>query len=143
MNDEAAKKLDEIFSLIKKIENRVSKLEAFGKPSSDEDASANKKLSLKEFIIDRAPSNAVQTTLTIAYYLEKFEGASPFNGSDLDRAFRMAREPVPKNINDKANMCVKNGFFMEDKSKKDNLKAWLVTRTGEDIVRGGFGKSRG
>ncbi len=57
-------------------------------------------------------------------------------------AFRAAREPVPPNINDKANLCVKNGHFMEHSEKKDNTKAWLVTRTGEEVVLAGFGRAR-
>jgi hypothetical protein len=35
-------------------------------------------------------------------------------------------------------MCVKNGYFMEEKGKKDSMKAWVVTRSGEEAVRGGF-----
>jgi hypothetical protein len=65
---------------------------------------------------------------------------SPFNAADLERGFRSARESVPANINDKANMCVRNGYFMEEKAKKDSMKAWVVTRSGEEVVRGGFGK---
>jgi hypothetical protein len=145
VDSETKKMLEDIFAAVKKLDNRVSKLETgVGVPSGNADGNrpVGKKLSLKEFLIDRAPANAVQTTLAIAYYLEKFDGVSPVNASDLDRAFREAREPVPANINDKTNMCVKNGHLMEAKSKKDNLKAWLVTRTGDQLVNGGFGKTQ-
>lgn len=144
MDGETKKMLDEILAVVKRLDGRVSKLETGAAPAASGTAKQHipkeKKLSLKEFIISRAPSNAVQTTLTIAYHLENHDGVSPFNAADLEQGFRAAREPVPTNINDKANMCVKNGYFMEEKSKKDKMKAWVVTRTGEEVVRAGFGK---
>ncbi|HEY5066600.1 MAG TPA: hypothetical protein VIJ04_17475 [Xanthobacteraceae bacterium] len=144
MDGEAKKMLEEILAAVKGLEGRVSKLETAGTSSASSTtgkrASAQKKLSLKEFIISQAPSNAVQTTLTIGYYLENHDGVSPFNASDLEEGFRAARETVPPNINDKANQCVKNGYFMVEKGKKDSKKAWVVTRTGEELVCKGFGK---
>lgn len=146
MDSETKKMLGEILAAVKGLDGRVSKLEEGATHSEAQTAGRQafpeKKLSLKEFIISRGPSNAVQMTLTIAYHLENQEGVSPFNTADLEQGFRTAREPVPANINDKANMCVKNGHFMEEKNKKDNMKAWVVTRTGEEIVRTGFGKMK-
>ncbi|MBR1122306.1 hypothetical protein JQ628_12340 [Bradyrhizobium lablabi] len=139
MDREIKKVLDEILSSVKSLDARLSKLEA-GTGRGDTGASVEeKKLSLKEFLIERGPSNGVQKTLAIGYFLENYDGASPFNAADLERGFRAAREPVPPNINDKANLCVKKGHFMEHSEKKDSLKAWLVTRTGEGIVEAGFG----
>ncbi len=144
MDGETKKLLEEILAAVKSLDGRVSKLETTGATSvssaKSRHAPPEKKLSLKEFIISQAPSNAVQTTLTIGYYLENHDGVSPFNASDLEEGFRAARETVPPNINDKANQCVKNGYFMVEKSKKDSKKAWVVTRTGEEVVRKGFGK---
>jgi hypothetical protein len=144
MDSETKKMLGEVLAAVKSLDGRLSKLESGAAPIANGAASGHisleKKLSLKEFIISRAPSNGVQTTLTIAYYLETYDGVSPFNAADLERGFRAARETVPTNINDKANMCVKNGYFMEEKGKKDNMKAWVVTRTGEEVVSKGFGK---
>ncbi len=146
MDNETKKMLNEILSTVKGLDTRVSKLESAASPSpvttSTDRSAADKKLSIKEFLIDRAPSNGVQTTLAIAYFLENYDSVSPFNAADIERGFRAAREAVPANINDKANMCVKNGYFMEEKEKKDSMKAWVVTRTGEESVRAGFGKVR-
>lgn len=144
MDRETGKMLEEILSAVKGLEIRISRLET-ARPSIDALATpqvAEKKLSLKEFLIDRMPSNGVQTTLAIAYFLENYDAISPFNAADLEAGFRAAREAVPPNINDKANMCVKNGYFMEHNVKKDNMKTWLVTRTGEEVVRAGFSKAR-
>lgn len=139
------KLLEEMLSTIKSLDARVTKLES-DRPHSDSSPNTyhpadEKKLSLKEFLIASKPSNGVQMTLSIAYFLENYEGVSPFNAADLEQAFRTAREPVPVNINDKANMCVKNGHFMEEKAKKDNLKAWVITRTGAEVARKGFSKT--
>jgi hypothetical protein len=142
MDREIKKVLEEILSSVKSLDARLSKLESDAARGDIEARLGEKKLSLKEFLIERGPSNGVQTTLAIGYFLENYDGASPFNAADLERGFRAAREPVPPNINDKANLCVKNGHFMEHSAKKDNTKAWLVTRTGEEVVRAGFGKAR-
>jgi hypothetical protein len=146
MDSETKKMLEQILAAVNSLNGRVSKLESGTAPAAsgakNEQLPSEKKLSLKEFIISRVPSNGVQMTLAIAYYLETYDGVSPFNAADIERGFRAARETVPPNINDKANMCVKNGYFMEDKDKKDNMKAWVVTRTGEEVVRGGFSKAR-
>lgn len=141
MDRETKKMLEEVLAAVKSLDNRISKLESSPQPvATERTPPGGKKLSLKEFIISKGPSNGVQMTLTIGYYLETYEGVSPFNAVDLEGGFRAAREPVPLNINDKANMCVKNGYFMEEKVKKDNMKAWMVTRTGEEIINKGFGK---
>lgn len=144
MDSEIKKMLGEILAAVTSLDGRVSKLEEGAAPTANSathgHALPEKKLSLKEFIISRAPSNGVQMTLTIAYYLETYDGVSPFNAADLERGFRAARETVPININDKANMCVRNGHFMDEKGKKDSMKAWVVTRTGEEVARKGFGK---
>jgi hypothetical protein len=143
MDREIKKVLEDILSSIRNLESRVSRLESHsvrgidgaGQPPEE------KKISLKEFLISRRPSNGVRMTLTIGYFLENYDGVSPFNAADIERSFRAARETVPPNINDKANLCVKNGHFMEHNAKKDSMKAWVVTRTGEEVVRAGFGKT--
>jgi hypothetical protein len=142
MDRETKKVLEEILSSVKSLGARLAKLETDAARGNTDVRPGEKKLSLKEFLIEQGPSNGVQTTLAIGYFLENYDGASPFNAADLERGFRAAREPVPPNINDKANLCVKNGHFMEHSEKKDSTKAWLVTRTGEEVVRAGFGKAR-
>ncbi len=141
MENNIKKILGEILTSIKSLEKRVtlieSKTPSMSTPSHDLPI-ASKKMSIKEFLIDRSPANGVQTTLAVAYYLEKYDKISPFNASDIEKAFRSAKEPVPNNINDKANMCIKNGHLMEGEDKKDNMKAWVVTRSGEQYVQEKF-----
>lgn len=145
MDNDIKKILDEILSSVKNLEKRVARIEGGTvdvNPSIDNSQSVSKRMSIKEFLIECAPANGVQTTLAIAYYLEKHDKISPFNGADLEKGFRSAKEPVPSNINDKANMSIKNGHLMEAEEKKDSMKAWVVTRSGEQYVQEKFGRKK-
>src|ERR1044072_6216601 len=106
MDHEIKKIVEEILASVRRLEARVAKLETSndGRPQH---AEPQKKLSLREFLTEHGPSNGVQRTLAIGYFLENYDGASPFTAADFERGFRAARETVPPNINDKANLCVK------------------------------------
>jgi hypothetical protein len=117
------------------LEKRISALEIKGGNNSTESlAVSEKKLSIKEFILSKSPSNDVQKTLAIACYLEKYEGFVSFNIEDLGRGFQLAKEATPVNINDKINMNIKKGHITEAKEKKENKKAWIVTNSGEKFL---------
>jgi len=122
MNEEIKKMLTELLDSMKSLEGRITRIEQKGTESIC------------------APGDGVQTTLAIAYYLETYGSVSPFNKNDLEQGFRSAKETVPQNINDKTSMCIKNGHMMEAETKKDNMKAWVITRSGEQYVQKGFKK---
>jgi hypothetical protein len=126
---------EELFSL----EKRVAQLEAAQTGKSIQPAGRDSKgISVKEFIIGKRPSNDVEKTLAIGYFLEKYTGATSFNVDDLGRHFQLAKEATPTNINDKVNMNIRKGHMAEAKEKKDNKKAWIVTNSGEQFVENGF-----
>lgn len=128
---------EEIADIIKRLEDherRISALEGMPQKTIRE----GKKLSVKEFIIEKKPIDDVQKTLVIGYYIEHFENMDKFNAKDLTEGFRLAREPVPANINDKVNMNIAKGHMMAAKEKKDNFKAWYLTNTGEQFVENGL-----
>jgi hypothetical protein len=102
---------------------------------------ASRKMSIKEFLLERAASDDVQKTLAIGYFLETQEGMSSFNKTDLEKGFRAAKETVPANINDKVNMSIKNGHMMDAAEKKNSLKAWNLTSSGEKYLQNGFKKA--
>lgn len=142
MDAETKKMLDEILSAVKGLEGRVSAIEGIAvSRAGAAPVRSERKLSVKEFLLEKAPSDGVQTTLAIGQYLEVHEGMESFNKADLEKGFRSAKEPVPSNINDKVNMCIKNGHMTEAAEKKDSMKAWYLTRTGEEVVNKGFKKS--
>ena len=144
MSDEVIGTLKEILSILHSMDSRLVRLEAHGLSSNvavNADKLANiKKLSIREFLKEKSPNDGVQKTLCFAFYAEHYDGLSPFNKADLENGFRVAKEPLPPNINDKIAMCVKNGHMMEADSKKNAMKAWLVTRSGEEYVLAGFGE---
>jgi hypothetical protein len=93
-----------------------------------------KKLSAKEFLLGKTIRSETQKVLALAFFLERMEGVASFNVSDLEAAFRSAREKLPKNMNDAVNKNIARGFLMEAKEKKDSKKAWHLTATGEQHV---------
>lgn len=129
---------DDIKEIVKKLledhEKRISALEGAPRKPQAED----KQLSVKEFLLTKKPSDDVQRTLVIGYYLEHFESMDRFNIRDLADSFRSAKEPPPTNINDKVNMNIRKGQMMEAKEKKDKSKAWVLTNSGEKFVEEGL-----
>ncbi len=138
--------MEDIKSIGKKVldlEKRIGALEILvGEEKSNTVASPAKKLSVKEFILLKNPSGDVQKSLAIAYYLEKNEDMRSFNVEDLAHYFQLAKEPTPKNLNDKINMNIKKGHVMEAKEKKENKKAWVITNTGEQFVDNNFKETK-
>lgn len=123
------------------LEIRVSELESLlnKNPINIGDKLSNtKKLSITEFLGMKMPSGDVQKTLVIAYYLEQHENAGSFNVDDIKSHFRLARQPLPQNVNDKININIKKGYIMDAEEKKDSKKAWIVTNSGLKIVEVGF-----
>jgi len=127
--------VEEMLEAIKKQlldhESRISKLES--QPKIDKDI-GKKKLSIKEFILSKKPKDDIQKTLVIGFYLDKYEGLDCFNRKDLEKGFRSAMEAVPTNVGVDANENIRRGYFAEAKEKKDKLKAWYLTNSGEECV---------
>jgi len=119
------------------LEKRIAKIEGLlpSKPKSLE-----KKISMKEFILQKHPGNDVEKTLAIAYYLENYEGFSSFNAMDIEDGFRDVRERVPTNVADKIQKNIAKGHMMEAKEEKNGHKAYVLTSSGERFVEDNFGE---
>lgn len=100
-----------------------------------------KKLSIREFLIEKKPSNDVEKTLAIGYYFEKYGGVSSFNVDDLQQGYEKAKEKRPINLNDKVNLNIKKGHIAEASEKKNNKKAWYVTNSGATFLENNFNGS--
>ena len=131
--------ITEIKRKLQEYDKRISKLESLFQTKPE---TIRKEVSIKEFILSRKPKNAVQKTLAIGYYLERHGGLSSFNIRDLEKSFRTAREKIPQNVGDKVQKSIETGHMMEAKGKKDNLKAWVLTDSGETYVENDFKKER-
>ena len=126
--------LDEILENVKNLNLRVSKLEQEKVVSTPTSSTLVKKSSIKEYLIEKKPTGAVQQTLVVGSYLETYKGMSSFNKDDLITGFHSARVKPPANVNDKVNMCIRSGYMMEATEKKDNRKAWTLTVSGENYI---------
>jgi len=99
-----------------------------------------KSKTLPELFREKKPISDLDKTLLVAYFLEKFEHQESVNADDLAQAYLAAKEKKPTNINDAVNKNVRKGMMMETRDKKSGKKAWIVSRTGEELVEMGFGK---
>jgi len=133
---------EEIVEIKKKLEEHEKRISRLESSFQAEPGAVKKKVSIKEFMISKKPNNDVQKTLGIGYYLERYENFSSFNTKDLERNFRAAKEKVPKNAADKVQVNMRKGHMMEAEEKKDNLKAWVLTNSGEEHVENGFIKEK-
>ncbi len=124
---------ENIANRVEQLERRVAAIEALMSRTPDTPTGA-KPMSIREFVISKDPKTSVDTTLLIAYYLEKFAGVSPFNHDDLIRGFAEAKEPLPSNPSDMVYKNIRRGFLTETKEKKNGMKAWIVTNSGERFV---------
>jgi hypothetical protein len=126
---------EDLVARLSRLEERVLKLEntsgGLGRPIGTAQA---KRTSAKEFLMTKSVGSEVQKVLALAYFLERHEGLAVFNVSDLENAFRSAREKLPKNMNDAVNKNIARGFMMEAAEKKDSKKAWNLTSSGERFV---------
>lgn len=119
------------------LEQKVEKLEkSLSVRFVDDSAetSISKKISIKEFLLNKKTDNDVESTLAIAYFLEHFENALSFNVDDIKSGYMSAKIAPPGNINDKINMNIRKGHIMDAKERKDAKKAWVVTATGEKFI---------
>jgi hypothetical protein len=119
---------------LRKLEERVERLESLFGTRSPDGVAKQRRLSAKEFLLAKSPTSETQKVLALAYFLEREEGLMSFNVSDLESAFRAAREKLPKNMNDAVNKNIARGFVMGASEKKDSKKAWQLTSTGERFV---------
>lgn len=117
-------------------EERIKKLEEKIQGSTSVSTGVSQKqISPKEFLLEKNPSSEVQKTLMLCFYLEHTMGLTPFNIDDLTKVFKLAKEVVPSNLNDKINKNINKGYLVEDNEKKDSKKkTWHLTASGENFV---------
>ncbi len=129
---------EEIKKILEDHEKRIKSIERF--LTRTEEVKPKKELSLKEFILQKKPHDDVQKTLVIGYYLENNKNFNSFNTKDLENGFRVAKEKLPKNINDKVNHNIINAHMTDAEKKKENRKAWVLTSSGVRFVSNDFKK---
>jgi len=140
--------LAKLEAMLRDHENRIRALEQqLGGGGRDEQnapapvapvAPAPKAPSVRHFILEKSPTDDVQRTLAIGYYLEKHADYKSFNAKDIEKGFVEAREKVPGNVSDKVLKNVWKGTMMQVQEEKDGLKAYVLTNAGTKAVESGF-----
>ena len=90
---------------------------------------------LGEFLDQKGnPSKHTDSVAVFAYWLFKVEKMTTFNVQDIIECYDKTRKAKPSNVNQIINQNVASHVFAEASEKKDGLKAWVITRTGEEYV---------
>jgi len=134
MDESLREELEQIRRVLEEHERRLSKLEEAFETKSPKTV---KRMSIREFLNLKKPKTDVDKTLAICYYLEKYENIIPFTRRDIMEAFKKAREKVPANVSDAINKNIKKGFI-DEVGKKEKLKAYQLTNSGEKFVENDF-----
>ena len=135
-------KIDAILAAIKSLEIRVTKIEtgAAADNKGSGRTKARKKTAIKEFLLENPPPDDIRRTLAVGYFLENNEGMSSFTNANLLQGYSDAKESPPSNISVNIGHCIKQGHLMEANEKKNNKKAYVVTRSGEQFVESRYKK---
>lgn len=131
---------EEVSRIKKKLEEHEERLSRLEKLFQTKPEVIKKKISIKEFILQKRPKSGIQKALAIGYYLEKHQDFSSFNVKDVEQGFRDAREKIPPNVGDKIQKNIAKGHLMEAGEEKDGMKAYFLTNPGERFVENNFKK---
>ncbi|MFX1504090.1 MAG: hypothetical protein ACFFDH_24230 [Promethearchaeota archaeon] len=120
--------LDEFGERIKNIERELT-----SNPNVQD-----KKLSIREFLIEVKPKGEIQKTLAFGYYLEIYQRMKSFNVKDIRNCYNKSKEKAPDNINYNIFKNIERGFLMECDEIKDRLKSWCLTHSGIEFINNNF-----
>ena len=126
---------EEIRKRFEEVERRLYALERKNEVYSNQDNSSKKK-SVKEFIIEKAPKDGVQSATCIAYFMEKFENKEILTSKDIQKCFKDAKLQTPPNVPDKVQKAIGRGWM----AKGEKRGEFYLTSTGEKVVEIGFTK---
>lgn len=96
---------------------------------------AREALQLEEFLASLNLRSHTDRCVAIGYYLLHSEEELYFNTKDIIEAYTLSRMPRPTNPTNVADWCAKKGYYTTAISKKEGLKAWSITRKGEEYVK--------
>ena len=91
---------------------------------------------LVEFLEQKGnPQKHTELITAFAYWLYKVEKKESFNVKDIISCYDKTRRVKPKNANQIMNTNVRSNLFAEASEKREGYKAWILTHTGEQIVK--------
>jgi hypothetical protein len=90
-------------------------------------------MDLTEFLAAKKVTTHPDRVVAIAYFTYHTQGGAGVTTQDLTDAYSRARVKKPQNFPDVIAACVRRGRLVEGE-RKDGMKAWVITRTGESYV---------
>jgi hypothetical protein len=88
---------------------------------------------LPEFLALRRLDSHPDRVVAIAYYHYHRNGGQGITTKDLVDAYTRSRAKRPQNFPDVIASCMRKGYLV-DGGRRDGMKTWVVTRTGEAHV---------
>jgi len=130
-------KLNKILEVLEELNKRVSNIEKnlVIKPQLNSEI-IQKQIrgeSFMEFFKKYHPEKETDKTLVIMHFLETSKNVINITSKDISEGFKEVREKIPSNVADKIQMLHKNGLIMPGENV-NNLKGWLITRTGLEFL---------
>jgi len=96
---------EQIKQEFEKVWREINGLKKIGSHIDEETIPLNsKKVSIKEFLIEKKPHKDFHKTLAICYYIEK-NGTESFNAKDIENGFREAKEIIPRKKMETTERC--------------------------------------
>ncbi len=89
-------------------------------------------MELNEFLASKKAESHPDRLVAIAYYYYRRSGDS-ITTKDVADAYGKVRLKKPQNIHDVLSTCIRRGILV-DTEKKDGMRAWLITPSGESYV---------
>ena len=90
-------------------------------------------MDLTEFLASKKAATHPDRVVAIAYYTYHTQNGAGVTTQDLTDAYGRARVKKPQNFPDVIAACVRRGRLVEGE-RKDGMKSWVITRTGEAFV---------
>jgi hypothetical protein len=90
-------------------------------------------MDLTEFLAAKKATTHPDRVVAVAYYTYHTQNGAGVTTQDLTDAYGRARIKRPQNFPDVIAACVRRGRLVEGE-RKDGLKSWVITRTGESYV---------
>jgi hypothetical protein len=90
-------------------------------------------MQISEFLAGKNITIHMDRIVAILYY-HYHKGTEPTTIAELEESYSNARMKPPRNFSDILATCIRKGYVVEAKDKKDGKKAWRITPTGEKFV---------
>lgn len=91
------------------------------------------KMQINEILASKDLKSHMDRVEAIAWYFLR-QGEDSVNSNNIFDAYAKARMQKPKNLTDVINQSAKRGHLIDSPEKKDERKAWCITRSGESYI---------